>query len=59
MVLDLRGGTVVETMATLTVVRERVSCVLIYSNIENAPLSSLPWTQVANVASWGDAWCNG
>ena len=34
----LRGDTVVETKATLKVVRARVKCVLIYSKIENATL---------------------
>ena len=33
-ILKHRGDTVVETMATLTVVRARVKCVLIYPNIE-------------------------
>ena len=37
----LRGDTVVETKATLTVVRARVKCVLIYSNIENTTLCYL------------------
>ena len=33
-----------ETKATLKVVRARVNRVLIYSRIENATLSLLPWT---------------
>ena len=37
-----------ETKATLKVVRTRVKCVLIYSNIETATLCSLLRTQVAN-----------
>ena len=47
----LRGDTVVITKATLKVVRARVKCVLIYSNIENAIICSLPVTQVANFIS--------
>ena len=47
----LRGDSAVETKATLTVARARVKCVLIYSNIENAILCSLLWTQVANFIS--------
>ena len=43
-----KGDTAVETKTTLTVVRARVKCVLIYSIIEIATLCSLPWTQVAN-----------
>ena len=38
----LRGYTIVETKATVTVVRTRVKCVLIFSKIENAILYSLP-----------------
>ena len=37
-----------KTKATLTAVRARVKCVLIYSNIENATICLLPWIQVAN-----------
>ena len=40
-----------QTKATLKVVRTRVKRVLIYSMIENAPLSLLAWTQVANFIS--------
>ena len=32
-----------ETKATLKLVRTRIKCVLICSEIENATLSSLPW----------------
>ena len=49
--LCLRGDRVVKTKETLTVVRARTKCVLISSNIENATLCSLAWTQVANFLS--------
>ena len=42
-----------ETKATLKVVRTRVKRVLMYSMIENATLSSFPWTQVTNCISKG------
>ena len=48
---NLRGDKVVETKATLKVVRTRVKSVLIFSNIETAALCSLPWTHVANFIS--------
>ena len=47
----LKGYTVVETKATLKVVRTRVEHVLIYSLIENATPCSLPRTQVVNFIS--------
>ena len=48
----LIGDTVVEKVATLTVFRARVMCVLIlYSSIENGTLCSFPGTQVANFIS--------
>ena len=40
-----------KTKATLKVVRARVKCVLIYLNIENATVCSLPGIQVANFIS--------
>ena len=43
-----------ETKTTLKVVRTRIKRVLIYLKIENATLSSLPWTQVANFISKRD-----
>ena len=54
----LRGDTVVITKATLKEVRTRVKCVLIYSNIENATLYSLPWTKVANFISKRKIFCS-
>ena len=42
----------------LIVVRARVTCVLIYSNIQNATLCSLPWTQVANFISKRTIFCS-
>ena len=49
---------VVETKATLKVVKTRLEHVLIYSKIENASLCPLPWTQVANFISEGTMFCN-
>ena len=58
--------TVVETKATLKVVRTGVKRVLIYSMPENATFCSLPWSQVDGMQFFGatrgvrgDAWCNG
>ena len=56
-VASLRGGAVLETKATLEVVRTRVECVLICSKIANATPCSLPWTQAANFVSKGTIFC--
>ena len=55
--LRLRRDTVVQTKATLKVVRIRVNCVLLYSDIENVTLCSLRWTQVANFISKRTIFC--
>ena len=54
----LRGDMVVETKATLKVVRTGVKRVLIYSKIENATFCSLPWTRAVNFISKGTVFCS-
>ena len=52
-----KGNTVVETKATLKVVRTKVKRLVIYSKIENPTLCSLPFTQVANFISKRTIFC--
>ena len=51
------GDMVVKTKATLKVVRARVKRVLIYANIENVTLRSLPRIQIANFISKRTMFC--
>ena len=53
-----RGDKVVETKATLKVVRTRLKRVLIYSKIDNATICSLPWTQVVHFILEGTIFCS-
>ena len=55
---ELRGNTVVQTKATLKVVRTREKRLLTYTKIENAILCSLSWTHVANFISKGTIYCS-
>ena len=55
---QLRGDTVEEAKATLTVVSTRLKRALFYSMTENAILCSLPWTQVVNFISKGTIFCS-
>ena len=54
----LRGNTVMETKASLKVVRTGVKRVLIYSETENATPSALPWTLFANFTSKTIIFCS-
>ena len=57
-IICLTEYTVLETKASLKVLRTSVKRVLIYSKIEKAILCSLPWAQVANFVSKGAITCS-